>query len=149
MPALIRSPITRVLARVIAGKRRSLDSFDDRRDTLTDADAHGRETVAAAALFHFMDEGRHDPGAAAAQRMSQGNGAAIDVESVETDAELAGAGKHLRCECLVDLDQIDLLDTQSCAFESFLRRRNGADAHVVGVDAGRGGCDDACQRFEL
>ena len=33
-----------------------VDSFDDRRDALADADAHGGETVAAAALFHFMDQ---------------------------------------------------------------------------------------------
>ena len=35
------------------------------------------------------------PRAAAAERMAQGDGAAVDVELVQIDAELARAGEHL------------------------------------------------------
>ena len=60
--------------------------FDDRGDALADTDAHGGEAEAAAAFFHFVNKRRHDPGAAAAQRVAEGDGAAVDVELVEIDA---------------------------------------------------------------
>ena len=34
----------------------SVDPFDDRGDALADADAHGRQAIAAAALLHFMNQ---------------------------------------------------------------------------------------------
>ena len=91
---------------------RSLHSLDDGRNPLADADAHGRQAVAAAAPFHFMDEGSHDSRAAAAERMSQRDGAAIDIEFIQIDAQLASAREHLGRECFVKLDKVDLLDGQ-------------------------------------
>src|SRR5262245_13503462 len=64
----------------------SVHSFDDRGDALADADAHGCQAVAAAALLHFMDQRRHDARAAAAERVPQRNGAAVDVELPRIDA---------------------------------------------------------------
>jgi len=67
----------------------SIHSFNDRGNTLADADAHGRQAIAASAFLHFMHQGRHHARAAAAERMAQGDGAAVDVELVQIDAQLA------------------------------------------------------------
>src|SRR6185436_14466299 len=88
---------------------RSLHPFDDGGNALADADAHGREAVAAAAPFHFVQQRRHHPGAAAAERVSKGDGAAVDVQFIQIDAELARAGEHLGSKGLVELHQIDLI----------------------------------------
>src|ERR1700746_3025158 len=80
------------------GNRLWIDSLDNGGDALSDADAHGRQAIAAAALFHFVNQRRHDPGAAATERMTQGDGAAVDVQFLEIDAELAGTRQHLRGE---------------------------------------------------
>lgn len=56
-----------------------MDGFDDRGNALPYADAHGCQAVATAALFHFVNERGHDPGAAATEGMTEGNGSAVDV----------------------------------------------------------------------
>jgi hypothetical protein len=59
--------------------RRLMDTFDNGGDALSHADAHGREAIATTALFHFMNECRHEPCATATEGMTEGNGAAVDV----------------------------------------------------------------------
>src|SRR5688572_9397074 len=81
--------------------RRSSYSLNDRSDALADPDAHGCETVAAAALIHFMNQGRHHARAAAAERVTEGDRAAVNIQLVHVDAELASAGEHLRRKRLV------------------------------------------------
>lgn len=56
-----------------------MDAFDDGGNALPNADAHGCQAIAAAALFHFMNECGHDPGTAASEGMTEGNGSAVDV----------------------------------------------------------------------
>ena len=72
-----------------------IHALDHGSDALTDANTHRGETVATAAFCHFMNQRRHDPRAAAAQRMAESYGAAIDVELVQIDAQLARAREHL------------------------------------------------------
>ena len=62
-----------------------VQSFDDDRDALADADAHGAQGVAGpfadpVAALQFVQCRGHQPGAAHAQRMAQGNGTAIGVD---------------------------------------------------------------------
>src|SRR4030067_1134446 len=86
----------------------SVHSLDDGSDALADANAHGCQAVTAAAFFHLVDQRCHDARAAAAERMAERDGAAVDVQFLQVDAELPGASQHLRGERLVDLDEIDL-----------------------------------------
>src|SRR5512139_4063146 len=76
----------------------SIHSFNNGGNALADADAHGCQAIPATAFLHFMHQGRHHARAAAAERMAQGDGAAVDVESVQLDAQLAAASQHLRGE---------------------------------------------------
>ena len=101
----------------VRDSRRSIYSLNDRGDALAYPDAHGCETVAAAALFHFMDQGRQHARAAAAERMAESDGATVDVELVHVDAELASTGEHLRGKRFIQFDQVDLFDAQAGALE--------------------------------
>ena len=55
------------------------ESLDDRGVGHFAALAHGLQAVATAALVQSVDEFGHDAGTARAQRVSDGNGAAVDV----------------------------------------------------------------------
>src|SRR3990172_13203729 len=115
-----------------SGLERSADAFDDGGDALADTDAHGRETITAAAFFHFVNQRRHYARAAAAKRMAEGDGAAVHVQLIQVDLQLPNASKNLRGKGLVHFDEIDLLHGESGSLERLLGRRNRPDAHIIG-----------------
>ena len=120
-------------ARRLAGRR----VLDDRRQALADPDAERRQPVAAAPPAQLVGERAEQPGARAAERVADRDGAAVDVQLVVVDAQLAHGCEHLRGEGLVELDQVDVLDPKSGTVERLARRGHRADAHVGGVDARR------------
>src|SRR3954447_5738854 len=83
--------------------------LDDRREALPDADAQRRQAVAQAALGELVGQRPEQARARAAERVADGDRAAVDVELGERDAELARRGEHLAREGLVDLDEIDVV----------------------------------------
>ena len=101
----------------------ALGVLDDRRHALADADAEGGDAVAAAAAAQLPDEGVSEAGAGAAERVAEGDRAAVDVEPLLVDPELAGAGEDLGGEGLVDLDQVDLVERQAGGVERPADRR--------------------------
>jgi hypothetical protein len=78
--------------------------------------------------------------------VTDGNGAAVDIELGLVDAEFARTRHHLRAKGLVDLEAIDILKLQSCAFEHGSDRRHRADTHDVRRHAHGGAGDDARER---
>ena len=64
----------------------------------------------AAAAAQLADEGGGEAGAGAAEGVAEGDRAAVDVELLLVDAELAGAGEDLGGEGLVELDQVDVVE---------------------------------------
>src|SRR5581483_12432168 len=83
--------------------------LDDRRDAHADADALRRQAVALAAAAQFVRDRRDEPRAGRAERVADGDRAAVDVDAVERDAELLARGQDLRRERLVELDAVDLV----------------------------------------
>ena len=71
--------------------RCSCDALDDAGDALADADAHGDERIAPAGAVQLADRGQREPRARRAQRMADGDGAAIGIDArvVEIDAPAA------------------------------------------------------------
>ncbi len=67
--------------------------------------------------------------------MTERDGAAVHVELVVGDAQLAGAIDGLRRERLVDLEQIDVLDAKPGLREQLADRGHRADAHDVRIHA--------------
>jgi hypothetical protein len=95
------------LADLGLGASRS-DRLEDRRDALAAADALGGEGVA----LGFAREQRRrlagDAGAGGAQRVAERDGAAVEVDLGDVEAELVDAGQRLRSERLVELDDVDV-----------------------------------------
>src|SRR5699024_10402313 len=88
--------------------QRDSHAFEDGRDALAAADAHGLKPVAGLAAIHLTQHGGQDPTAGGADGMAERDARAIDVEAVEValaQAPLAGDGERLRGEGLVELDE--------------------------------------------
>ena len=95
-----------------------------------------------------VDQRAGDAGAGHAERVADGDGAAVDVELVEVDAQVAVARDDLRGERLVDLDQVDVVDGHAGALQRLLRGLDRAVAHDLRGQAGDAGGDDPGQRGE-
>jgi len=75
------------------------------------------EATARPALRHFVDQRRGDPCSGRSDRVAKGDGAAVDVGARQVDPEIALAGQDLGGERLVELDQIDVLESQAGAVQ--------------------------------
>src|SRR3981081_2407728 len=93
------------------------DPLDDHGDALAAADAHAGEAELDVALLHLVEEGDQDAGAAGADGVADGDGAAVDVEAVLGDGELAADGDGLGGEGLVELEEADVLDLDAALAE--------------------------------
>ena len=96
-------------------------------------DAHADDAVAGAAALHLVEQRRGELGARAAQGGAQGDGAAVDVDLVDVDAELAGAVDRLAGEGLVDLEEVHVPDGQAGLLQRGRDGLGGTDAHDLGV----------------
>ena len=75
----------------------------------------------------------HDAGAGHAERVAEGDRAAVHVELVPRDAEVLGRRDHLRGERLVDLDEVDVVDRHAGPLERLAAGLDRAEAHDLGV----------------
>src|SRR5262249_41866337 len=83
--------------------------LDDQRDPLPAAHAERGDAQARVAVLHGVQEGHQHAGAARADRMAEGDRAAVHVDAVLRDAELAQHAERLGGERLVQLPEVDLL----------------------------------------
>src|SRR5699024_8111190 len=131
--------------------QRDSHAFEDGRDALAAADAHGLKPVAGLAAIHLTQPSRQDPTAGGADAMAERDARAIDVEAVEValaPAPLAGDGERLRGEGLVELDEIDVRQLEAGPLQRPGRGRDRADAHGLRGHAGHGPADQAAERSE-
>ena len=84
-----------------------------------------------------MHEGAEQARAAAAERMTERDGAAVDVEPVQRHFEIVRAREGLNGEGLVDLPQVDLARFELRPRQRLLHRGDGAETHRAWVHAGR------------
>jgi hypothetical protein len=91
----------------------------------------------AAAATELVEDLRGELGAGAAERVAERDRAAVHVQPIGRDAELARAVEGLRGERLVDLEEIDVRDLEPGLREELLDRGERADAHDRRVDADR------------
>src|SRR5215218_10210469 len=123
------------------------DRFEDGGQTLADTDAEGRDPILAAAALQLADQGAGEAGAGAAERVAEGDRAAVDVEALLLDPELASAGEDLRGEGLAQLDQVELVDRQAGVLQRAGDGLDRPDAHEGGVDPRDTGGDHPRQRL--
>src|ERR1043166_36352 len=89
-----------------AAERMSASALDTHGDAHAAADAERREPLLGIALLHFMQQGHEHARARCADRVTDRNGAAVDVDLGGISAEVLVDRAGLRRECLVGLDQI-------------------------------------------
>src|SRR3954452_6786250 len=99
------------------------DPLDEHREALPDPDAQRREAAVRVLSLHPAEQRDGEPCAAASERMPQGDGAAVGVDSVDVEAEPADAGEDLWGEGLVDLDRFEVAGRPAGVRQRLLRRR--------------------------
>src|SRR5205085_8897256 len=112
----------------------AVDAQDD-RVALPAARADRRDAEAAAATAQLVDEDAEDAGARGADRVAERDRAAVDVDAVLLDAQLADRLQGHRRERLVDLPQVDVARLQARLVQRALggaRRRRGQVGEVIG-----------------
>ena len=80
--------------------------------------------------------------------MAEGDSPPVDIELLLVYLQLAHALQRLGGECLVEFDQVHVIDAQSRALQDFTRGGNGAESHVGGINARDGRCDDTRARMQ-
>src|SRR5579885_872160 len=99
------------------------------------ADAERGEALLGVALLHLIEQRGENARARGADRMTEGDGAAIDVELGRIEAELLADRDRLCSEGLIGLDEIKILHRPAGLLERGLRGAYRADAHDRRIDA--------------
>src|SRR5216684_4086587 len=126
----------------------SRNRFERKRDALPAADAEGDHAALQAVAAHRVDEAGREHGARGADRVTMRDGAALDIDDVGREAELARHGDDDGGEGLVDLDALDLAEGPARAGERLLHRRDRPEAEHAGLDRGDAIGDESGQRLE-
>src|SRR4051812_15393690 len=90
-----------------ASLRRASNGFEGHRDRAAAAQAEGREPVAAFAATELVKQRGDDAGTARTDRVPERDRAAVDVDAVPVEPELAAVGEDLGGERLVDPDEVE------------------------------------------
>src|SRR5580700_4561331 len=88
----------------------SSDPFHDHGEALAATDAHGLHPNRLVRIVETVEERGHDTAAGHAERVAESDGPPVHVELIPFDTQVPGRRDHLRCEGLVDLDQVNVLD---------------------------------------
>src|SRR6478609_7174140 len=98
--------------------------LDGERDALAAADAQRDDAALEAVAPHRVNEARREHRAGGADGMAVRDRAALDVDDVLGQPELAGDSDDDRREGLVDLDALDLAERPAGARERLAHRRD-------------------------
>src|SRR2546428_12154686 len=79
--------------------------------------------------------------------MAQRDGTPIDIELRDIESELTNHGQGLHRECLVQLDQIHILQLQPRLPQYFRNRLHWSDTHDFRTHASRGISDESRERL--
>src|SRR5437588_3983353 len=108
---------------------RSAEPLEDHRHALAAADAHGLQTERLVTGAQTVEQGARDARSGHAERVTDGDRAAVDVELVDVDAELTVRRDHLGGERLVDLREVDVVDREPGALERLPGGLDRAESH--------------------
>src|SRR5207253_4835378 len=104
-------------------------TLNDHSDSLAAANAQRREPALDVAATHLIEQAHQDTRAAGANRMTQSDGAAIDVDARRVKAKLTDDGETLGRKGFVQLEQIDVGKRQLSFFKSPFSGRHRPHAH--------------------
>src|SRR5262249_48700575 len=104
----------------------ALKPLDDRPRAEPAAAAHRNQPVAAAGSLQLVQRGGDQPGAGAARRMTERDGAAIRVDARGIGLARLLPGQYHRGECFVHLEDAHVLHGEPTVLQNFPRRRDRA-----------------------
>src|ERR1019366_6580297 len=118
-PKEVTVPQARVLCLDLVPQTRSrlLSALQHHRDALTAADAQRCNAEVRVALGHLVEQRHQDPRAARADGMADRDGPPVDIEPVLGHCEFATDGNRLRCERLVELEEVDVTQLDACLLQ--------------------------------
>lgn len=99
------------------------------------ADTHTRDTNLLTPPLELVQQGGDLPGAGAAERVAEGDGAALGVDLLLGDAQLVGAPQALAGKGLVDLEDVDVVLGDARELKDLGDGLPGPDAHEQRLDA--------------
>ena len=111
------------------------------------ADAQGSQTLMSATVLHSVQQGDQNTSAGSADRVTQSDCAAVDVQLVLIEAQSLADSDGLCCECLVGLDQIHIGNGHAGLGHDLLGSSDGAQTHDLGLNACQSTGDPGCQRL--
>ena len=94
------------------------EAFDNHCHALAAANAHRLHAERFICRLQAVDERGHDARTCHAVWMAKGNRATIDVELLPRNAQVFGRRNHLRGECFINLNQIDVINRLVGTLES-------------------------------
>src|ERR1700744_997126 len=112
-------------------------AFHRECDAHTAADAECRETFMCAATLHLMQKSDKNARARCADRVADGDRAAVDIDDAGIPAEILIDSKRLRREGFIGLDEIEILDLPAGLLERLAGRWDRARAHDRRINARR------------
>ena len=121
-------------------------AFQRHGDAHAAADAQRREALLGVPLLHLMQQGDQDARARGADRVADGDRAAVDVHLGGVPAEVLVDRQRLGGEGFVGLDQVEVVGLPAGALQHLAGGGDRAGAHHRGIDAGGGEAGDAGQR---
>merc|ERR1711972_60482 len=123
----------------------SLLVLNDASSTHTTPNAHGHHPKLGARAFHFREQGRDLPRTRATQWMAESHRTTFWVQLLSGDLEVVDTHGCLRRESLVDFINVDVINFQTCFFQSSRNGKGGPDTHEVGINANHGKAAHACE----
>src|SRR4051812_2048778 len=139
----MRSTKPSLRSAVPAKRWESADALEDGSHALATTDAHRLESERLVLELQTVDQRAGDARAGHAERVTDGDRAAVHVEPVDVDAELLVRRDDLRRERLIDLDEVEVIDGHVRAGECLLARLDRAETHDLGRQARDAGGHDA------
>ena len=98
-------------------------------------------------MLHSVQQGDQNTSAGSADRVTQSDCAAVDVQLVLIKAQSLADSDGLCCECLVGLDQIHISNGHAGLGHDLLGSSDGAQTHDLGLNACQSTGDPGCQRL--
>src|ERR1700761_3105962 len=90
--------------------------FEDGGHALAAANAHGLEPITGTPSTHFIKQGSEHAHAGGADRMSERDAGAVDVQTVViVPVPAFEYRENLSSECFVEFDEIDLVERETGA----------------------------------
>src|SRR6516165_7918652 len=111
-----------------------LDPLDDRGRTHASADAQRHQCGREIASLQFINDGAEDHGAGRAERVTHGDRPAVDIDPGRIEVESLAIAQHYRRKCLVDFDEIDVVERHLAFAKTFSVTSTGPVSMIAGSE---------------